>query len=309
MIELRVNVDPSLTDALGSCLFEAGAEGVAEQEDDEGSWLVLYCTEPEQATRLTAAVDDFRARARLVFPDAEVGPVQRSEVARDWETTWLSALQPARITDELVLRPTHAAPAPEGERTLWFEPAPCFGSGDHATTRLAARAVERAIAELVTTRRSTSELTTTEHATAEAAAGPLDVLDVGTGSGVLCLVAACAGATRTYGIDIDATAIDAAARNAALNSLSAHCSFTTAPLAAVDERAAVVVANIDAPTLRELAEPLLAHVAPAGVLLLTGLLDEQEQEVLDCFRARGARLDGRDQEGDWVLLRLRPGPG
>lgn len=296
MIELRVNVDPSLTDALGTCLFEAGAEGVAEQEDDNGSWLVLYCTDPEQATRLTTAIDDFRSRARLALPEAEVGPVQRTEATRDWEATWLAALRPTRVTDELVLRPTHAGPAPPGERTLWFEPAPCFGAGDHATTRLAARAVERAIMD-----RAALETMT--------GSGELDLLDVGTGSGVLCLVAARSGAARTWGIDIDAIAVTAAAQNAELNGLSDRCHFSATPLSAVGERSPLVVANIDARTLQELALPLLTHLTPAGVLLLTGLLEEQEQEVLDGFLAQGARLEGRDQEGDWVLLRLRPSSG
>lgn len=300
MIELRINVDPSLADALGGCLFEAGAGGVAELDEDDAFALVVYCEDSEHATLLSAAVEEFRARARLTFPEAEVGPVRMSEADGEWETTWLAALQPVSVTDDLVLRPTHAAPAPAGEQTLWFEPAPCFGSGDHPTTRLAARAVALAC-------RRHAEADDLDGSAGNDQSGDgagVDLLDVGAGSGVLCFVAARCGAKATLGIDIDPAAVAAAHHNAELNQLTERCRFTSTPLPEVTGRFPIVVANIDAITLQDLADSLLQRLRPTGTLLLTGLLEEQESDVLDCFRRRGAQLEARQQEGDWVLLAL-----
>lgn len=286
MIELRVDIDPELTDALSSCLFDAGAGGVTEQEGDEHSRLVVYCQDADEAARLQGAIEIFRDRARSAFPDAHMGTVVQTPLEADWQSTWLEALRPARLTDSIVLRPLHAAPAPEGEETLWFEPASCFGSGDHPTTRLAARVVEqRCLAQAATE-------------------SILRVLDVGTGTGVLCFVALRRGAQHAVGIDIDEVAVEAAQRNAELNELASMCHFSAVPVAELDETYELVVANIDAVTLQALAPDLLARLAPGGTLYVTGLLEEQEQEVSGRFTALGARVELRETDGDWVLLGL-----
>jgi ribosomal protein L11 methyltransferase len=294
MIELRVNVDPILLDALSGCLFEAGAEGLAEQEDDAGTWLVAYCDDDRTAACLSAAVEEFRQRAKEAFPEAEVGCTLLRPVDSGWQDAWLDALQPAQLTERLVLRPTHHGPAPTGENTLWIHPASCFGSGDHPTTRLAARAIEKACLEATGSHqdRTTSELT---------------LLDVGSGTGVLCFVALRSGATEARGLDIDDVAVSAAVRNAELNELASLCTFCATPLQELSGTYDLVAANIDAPTLRALARPLLDHVVPGGLLLLTGLLEEQEPDVLGTFLEVGAQLRFTEREGDWVLLGLRPG--
>src|SRR5690606_13969827 len=115
------------------------------------------------------------------------------------------------------------------------------------------------------------------------------VLDVGTGNGVLCLVAAQRGPSAV-GIDIDAVAIDAARRNAELNQLSSRCDFSTTPLDRVEGRYDVVIANIDAPTLGSLAHALSEHLAPGGSLMLTGLLEEQKDEPEATFSRLGIEL-------------------
>lgn len=292
MFELRVNLDARLTDALGGCLFEAGAGGVQEHDDDEGTWLVVYCESESEARTLERAVDEFRERVRSALPDAEVGPVQIREASQDWQATWLEALQPARLTDTLVLCPTHAAAPEDAKELLWYEASACFGSGDHPTTRLAARAVERVC----------------QAAASSAGTKPFGLLDVGSGTGVLCFVGLRRGATRAVGVDIDPFAVTSAERNAALNDLAELCRFSTDSVADLTERFELVVANIDAPTLTELAPAIAGRLAPEGTLLLTGLLEEQVPEVLARYRALGCVERQRTGEGDWALLELSAPP-
>jgi ribosomal protein L11 methyltransferase len=282
MFELKVRVDPELSDALSGCLFEAGAEGVEERDDDEGTWVVTYAEEEASLGPLAQAVEEFRARVAVVFPDAFVGPTERSLRDDSWQQTWLSALEPAQVTDRFVLRPLHRAPAPEGESTIWFEPDACFGSGSHPTTRMAAQAVQSACEQRSQTR----------------------LLDVGSGSGVLCFVALRASARSAVGIDVDSRAVENSRRNAELNELSRGCVFETTPLQELPGEFDVVVANIDAPTLRALAPALAARLAPGGELFVTGLLDEQEAEVAAALQAAGLAVRGRAELGEWVLLAL-----
>lgn len=279
-IELSVDVDPMLVDALSACLFAAGAEGVEERDEADGPRLVTYCADAERAARLQLAIEEFRERAAIAFPEASLGKVRTAPVDAGWTTAWLDALGPVQLTDELILRPIRCQPAPPGETTLWYEPAACFGSGEHPTTRLAASALEREL--------QAREQTAT-------------VLDVGTGNGVLCLVAAQRGPSAV-GIDIDAVAIDAARRNAELNQLSSRCDFSTTPLDRVEGRYDVVIANIDAPTLGSLAHALSEHLAPGGSLLLTGLLEEQKDELEATFSRLGIELGVRGKADEWVLL-------
>ncbi len=282
MFELKVSIDSELSDALSGCLFEAGAEGLEEREDDDGLSIVTYAAERAALEPLVRAVEEFRERAALVLPDAHVGQAVISDAGDAWQETWQAALQPAQVTDRFVLRPTHRAPAPEGESTLWFVPEACFGSGSHPTTRLASQRVQDACLR----------------------APGRTLLDVGSGSGVLCFVALRSGAKRAIGVDIEPVAVENARANARLNELAAGCEFSDTELAKVPGSFELVVANIDAPTLKALATDLAAHLAPGGELFVTGLLDEQEADVRAAFDTVGLRVDARHELGEWVLLAL-----
>jgi ribosomal protein L11 methyltransferase len=207
-----------------------------------------------------------------------------------WDTEWAHHLRPVRLSRSLTLVPTTwAGPVEPGGRALHLEPAMAFGFGEHPTTRLAARAIERACAG----RRGAS------------------LLDVGTGSGVLSIVAAASGAGRVVGLDVDPIAVRAARGNAARNGVGALCRFSTRPVAKVRRRFDLVVANIDAATLDALAPSLVRVLAPRGVMLLTGLLDEQRRAVVTRYREAGMSVTRSAREGEWVLVTLarRPARG
>ena len=173
-------------------------------------------------------------------------------------------------------------PGAGAARVVLLEPAMAFGFGDHPTTRLAARAVERFC------RRG----------------APSAVLDVGTGSGVLALVAALSGARRAVGIDVDPRAVIAARRNAALNGVAARCRFSRAKLAQLPGRYPLVVANIGAQTLMDSAKALRRRLSAGGTLLLTGILSGDAAEVLACYTKLGFQKAALRREREWVLLEL-----
>jgi len=162
-----------------------------------------------------------------------------------------------------------------------IEPSMGFGTGHHATTRLCLRALQE------------MDLTGAE------------VLDVGTGSGVLAIAACRLGARRATGIDNDADAIRSANDNLQLNAGAGDVNFVLADLAVWLDgpRADVVTANLTGAVLERAATLILATARPGGTLILSGLLTPEQPAVLAAFEA--ARFADAFDEDGWAALILK----
>jgi ribosomal protein L11 methyltransferase len=140
-----------------------------------------------------------------------------------------------------------------------------------------------------------------------------DVLDVGSGSGILSIAAIKLGARRAFGVDIEAEAQAFAGRNAALNGVSGQVAFETGSLEAIRagdfpvRQAPLVLANIIAPVLVRLLEAgLAALIAPGGVLILSGILEEQLPGMLAKLQQQNLQVIEQKMIEDWVALVVQP---
>lgn len=192
---------------------------------------------------------------------------------------------PARIGDRFQVAPAGLGHGTGGE-TILLTGGGVFGSGFHPSTRLAVRALE----ELA----------------GEAPSFPERALDVGTGSGLLALIAARLGAGAVLGIDIAPEAVAAARRNVAANGLGARVRIEATPLAEVAGRFDLILANLTASVQLRLAEPLRLRLA-AGELIVSGLQGRQQEEMASFWQGKGLRVVSRFAEGRWRALRLRAG--
>jgi ribosomal protein L11 methyltransferase len=277
LVRFSVSADPELLDALADCLLSAGAGALEEGP----SSLSVYADSNELVQALEGAVADFRLRVAEALPGLEVLPAEITEVDENWHK-WLDHLVPQTVTPTLVLRPTSCPDVPPGERTIWFEPSPTFGEGAHASTLLAAAAVER-------------------HAQRHPGGR---LLDVGTGTGVLAFVGLSSGLGDAVAIDSDPVAVESATKNAALNGLGERCRVSASDLATLSDHFDIVVANMIVPTLLELAPLLTSRRAPGGVLILSGLLRDDADALSAAFGALGLREVARYSDGDWCSLEL-----
>jgi ribosomal protein L11 methyltransferase len=285
LAKLVVRTPRKFAEAVSALLFEAGAGGI--EELDGSRRLVVYAEDRAGAERIAARARELLALAlpgpHGIALSVEVDPHS------DWASAWTQYLGQIALTPQLVIQPLHdETPAPAGSRRIVYDPKLSFGDGAHETTRLAALALERACAQ---------------HAGAQ-------LLDFGSGTGVLSFVALLSGAASAWGVDIDPVSVEAAQRNAALNELGDRVWFglPDALRGANAPAFALVVANLEAPALLVCAPEIARLAARSARLILTGFLAAREAEIAACFAPQFA-VTGAACEGDWALLELAPTGG
>lgn len=233
--------------------------------DTDAEWLL------SELNTLDGALDWSKAQLEIVED-------------QDWERAWLDQFQPMRFGARTWIVPwNHDLPVEalvEDAAVVRLDPGLAFGSGTHPTTALC--------------------LAWLDGLADEGKLRDIDVLDFGCGSGILALAALKLGAKHAVGIDNDPQAIIATRDNAERNGLADHVDVYL-PDEAPTRTYPVVVANILASALDQLAETISAQVAPGGVLAMSGILKGQEDELLIRFAPWFEQLEVAQQE-DWVLI-------
>ncbi len=204
---------------------------------------------------------------------------------QDWNRQWAQSVRPIRIGRRIVIRPSWEPVALQAQDIeIVLDPKQAFGTGHHATTRMLLEWLE----DLV-------------H-------GGEFVLDVGAGSGILAMVAVRLGAASALGVECDPVAMDCARDYAAENGFGDNLEFRCGTLEEIDRqgelRPDLVVANLDRQTLLLLCDELAQYVSHGARLLLSGILLEQEQEIVEAFSKAGVTLSQRREQEGWVALEL-----
>jgi len=280
---LTVDVPRARAEDVAAELFEAGASGVEVRDGEAAPMPGVAVPAPDRAILVAFFAERALAEGAAAGHGGEVALVPDE----DWGESWKKGLG-AFAVGRAFVRPSWVdAPVPPGMAEIVLDPGMAFGTGTHPTTALCLAA----LSDLLAARPGAS------------------VLDVGTGSGLLAIAARKLGAGRVAANDVDPVAVDVARENAERNGASLE--LAAAPIEAIAGRFDLVVANILANTLVELAPAIAARVAPAGRVLLAGILTPQEDEVRAAYVAEGLRPvpDGDVRQGEWSLLALeRPAP-
>ncbi len=203
---------------------------------------------------------------------------------RDWNLVWAQSVQPIRIGRKILIRQSwnRGEIPPEGFE-LVIDPKRAFGTGFHATTQLLAGYLEDCIS------------------------GGEAVLDLGTGSGILAMVALKLGAVRAVGLDNDPVAIECAAENAAINGFGDELELRVASMSEPDPAGYdLIVANLDRKTILAHTEIFGGMIASNRKLLLSGLQLEDEEDVAKAFLEKAGRVVSRRQSGEWIALEIQP---
>lgn len=221
-------------------------------------------------------------------------PASYKEIAdQNWMESWKQHYKPIMIGERLLVIPAWMDSPDPNRVAIKIDPGMAFGTGTHPTTQLCLELMERAIFEL---RPSNNEFR---------------MIDVGCGSGILSIAAIKLGATSVVGVDIDAGSIANARENAETNHVGEQLILDVGSVQEILDgkfpfrKAPLVVANILAPVIIRLFKVGLADlIEDGGVVILSGILQEQEQNVIAAAQARGLKLNEKKQMGDWVALAM-----
>ncbi|SRR5579884_1300567 len=298
-LECSTRAEPEAVDAVAE-LFGRWGQGVAIEEpvvsspDGEAVWIerdrpVLVKTylplderTEERRARLEEGVWHL-GRLRAVAP-LEI----RTLAEEDWANAWKEHFFVQRVGQRIVIVPSWREYQPRpGDVPLLLDPGMAFGTGLHPTTRLCLRWLE------------------------ELARPGIDVLDLGTGSGILAIAAVKLGARQVWALDLESVAVEVARDNARRNEVAGHVAVEQGsvpsplvPPGSVD----LALANITLRTLLDLHPAIWEVLRDNGQAVFSGVLAVDAPRFIAALEAAGWRHQRTEQEGDWVaVLARRPG--
>ncbi len=212
---------------------------------------------------------------------------------QNWMEAWKQHYKPILIGERLVIVPAWMDSPDLNRIPIRIDPGMAFGTGTHPTTQLCLELMEKFFEDGSSVR------------------GPGSVIDVGCGSGILSIAALKLGAASALGVDIDAGSIVNARENADTNEIGDELMIEVGSVQEILDgrfafrKANLVLANILAPVIVRLFDAGLAElIEENGVIILSGILDEQAFRVIEAAQAKGLRMNERKQMGDWVAFSM-----
>jgi ribosomal protein L11 methyltransferase len=254
---------------VSAAMFGAGATGLHES----GPAFITHLPPEQDASAFVLAV-------RRADPELEAIVATPDYV--DWSTRWRDRLSSHRL-GKLTVTPPWLAEGTDPATTVVIEPAMAFGTGDHPTTRGVVRLMQAVV------RNGDS------------------VADLGAGSAVLAIAAVKLGAARAFAIELDADSIGNAEENVERNGVADRIAVlegdatTLLPLVAPVR---IILANIISSVLLELLPLIASSLAPGGCAILSGILVEEREAMLEALRTAGWRVEEEDREEQWWSVRV-----
>jgi ribosomal protein L11 methyltransferase len=302
--EFSIHTTEEAVEPVCNILHEAGASGVVIEDpiDLIKDWGVhygeIYQLSPDDYPEdgvivkayflvnsfLLETIDEVKESINnLTTYEIDLGhnSVQLAEVnEEDWATAWKKYYKPVKISKSITITPTWEEYEPtEEEMVIELDPGMAFGTGTHPTTVLCIQALESVLK------------------------GDEDVVDVGTGSGVLSIAAAKLGAKSVLGLDLDEVAVESAALNVKLNNVSDVVSVRQNNLLEqVDGKYEVIVANILAEVIVQFVQDAAAILKPGGAFITSGIIKRKKQEVKEALVAAGFTIEEVVEMDDWVAI-------
>ena len=239
------------------------------------------------ATAILAEVKARMAELFALYDCTPEPPVVALLADEDWATSWRQYFKTFEIIPGLVIKPSwEEYQAEPDQHVLELDPGMAFGTGQHASTRMALALLARALRDKPRPR----------------------ALDVGTGTGILAMASVAFGAGQVLAVDNDPEAVAVAGENIAINRMEDVIEVGLTPAGAIEGQYQLVLANIVHDVLVDLAPALTRLTEPGGCLVLAGILaGPQEENILAVYGRLGCRLLERQHQDEWAALLLERG--
>lgn len=302
-LEVSLTVNGELAESVADVLARFAPNGVMTEQgvkfvndEDEGTatgpiMVRAYLSADEQLEKTRQKLEESLYYLGMIQP---LPPATFKMIAdQNWMEAWKQHYKPIPIGRRLIIIPAWID-SPEPERIpIKIDPGMAFGTGTHPTTQLCMALMEKFFDDVTVHR------------------PPSTVIDVGCGSGILSIAALKLGAKRVLGVDIDEPSVKNSRENADVNGIGDELLLGVGSVTEVCagkfafKSAPLVVANILAPVIIRLFDAGLADlVEPGGAIILSGILQEQAQSVIEAAQATGLRMKEKSQTSDWVALAM-----
>jgi len=273
-------------EAVSNFLIEQGATGI-EELDGDLKWerLRTYFPQDGREERILHALHRYLKSLQKIAPEIPRAKIKTASLPeQDWGENWKRFFKPVQVTSRFVVKPPWSKiRLKRGQIPIEITPGMAFGTGTHATTILCIQALGEELQKR-----------------------GLSVLDVGTGSGILSIIAAKSGAKEVWGIDIDGVAVENAKENVEKNQVLDIVKIRKGSIGDLHKKFNVVVANIDLKSLRRMRKPLLNHLKNQGFLILSGILEKEEERLREHYLKTGLlRWIKVVQREEWVCLTFK----
>lgn len=303
--EICIHTTQEAAEIVSNLLHEAGSNGVVieDQQDLENVWdtslgevyelnpddyppsgVYIKAYFPDDGNVEQTMADLRSAIEQLDDADIDFGEKTMSMTKlndEDWSTAWKQYYKPVQVSNHITITPSwepytkrHA-----DELIITLDPGMAFGTGTHETTILCIQAIEKYIKR------------------------GYDVIDVGTGTGILSIAAAMLGANKVYAYDLDPVAVESARANVEMNNVASQVSVSKGNLLEdVHDQVDLIVANILAPIVIQLVEDIPKALKHNGRFIASGIVKSQQQAVEESIVSAGLAVEDVMIQNDWIAI-------
>lgn len=302
-LELTVNTSSEAVEAVCGILYNTGVSGISIEDPEDieykkknqGDWdyfdeellkvkdgaiIKGYYKKDEKFQEYLSYIEKSVNNLKEFGIDKGKGTVVVKEVKEeDWENNWKKYYKPTKIGNKIIIKPIwEEYEAKPGEIIVELNPGMAFGTGTHETTRMCTEALEKYVSPNVT------------------------VFDIGTGSGILAIVAAKLKAKKVIGVDLDPVAVDSAKQNVSYNGVDNIEILQGNLMDVVNGKAEIVVANIIADVIMFLADDVKKFLMPNGYFITSGILKDRKDEVASKLISSGFSIEEINVQGEWACI-------
>ena len=285
--ELNININPEMEEIVSDIFFtNFDCEGVVLEEETykdlemtsttRGKLRVFLTSYPANLKEILSTERELMKSRGLTDEDLGSWEITIDEKEnQDWSKKWKEKWTVTHVTDNIAVVPSWLKyESKKDEITITLDPGCAFGTGTHQTTQLCMKALEKYL------KKGDS------------------VADIGTGSGILAILAKKLGAGKVYGCDIDETVIDVCEENAGVNGVEIPFELNTADK--IKEQYDFVCANILHFVLAEIMGDLKNITKPNGLISLSGILDEKKDMVLEAIKRENLKIIDTISQDQWI---------
>jgi ribosomal protein L11 methyltransferase len=272
----KIYTQPFDPESISGIMWEFEITGLLENDDH----ISVFTSDNSSANEEQFSVALMKLKNEKLIESFKI----EKEILEDknWNEIWEQSREVIRVSDNIVIKPTFKEySAKPDEIVLTIDPKMSFGTGEHQTTKLILRLLEKYITK------------------------GMKVLDVGSGTGILAIASVKLGASRAVAVDFDEICLENCEENCALNEVNDAVEVLTGEIDNVKGNDFdLILANIQKNVLLEIAEKIKSKLKTGGVVILSGLLDIDKEAIEEKYHSLGFRTLQIDKMDEWLAVVL-----